>query len=250
MALMTFRGGAYYHWLTEGLPRLGIIQEAGIAINEVDIYITNNLTNVMQESLDLAGVPREKRLTLKDNQSLQSENVIAPSFPGGPYNPGTSIPSLWTIRFLRYCFIRHSERSTGNLPRRFYIQRTGKRKVANESVILPLLKSKNIHMVRPEKLSFIDQVSLFFNAEVVVAPHGSGLANLVFASQYIQVVELFPYNQIRIPYWAIANRIGASYYYIMSEPVSSYKIQAEANFDQDIIIDPDKLKRTLDIILN
>jgi hypothetical protein len=40
-------------------------------------------------------------------------------------------------------------------------------------------------------MSFVDQIRLFSQAKIVVAPHGAGLINTIFAPQNLNIIELF-----------------------------------------------------------
>ncbi|MGB0908929.1 MAG: glycosyltransferase family 61 protein, partial [Nitrospirales bacterium] len=62
----------------------------------------------------------------------------------------------------------------------------------NESEFSSLLNKFGFEICFLERLSFNEQVTLFQEAETVISPHGSGLANLVFCSPGTKVVELFP----------------------------------------------------------
>jgi capsular polysaccharide biosynthesis protein len=78
------------------------------------------------------------------------------------------------------------------MPRRIYITRrkaTG-RHVANEAELLATLQPLGFVSVVAEELDWLHQIALFHHAECIVAPHGAGLANLVFASPPVLVVEL------------------------------------------------------------
>ena len=66
------------------------------------------------------------------------------------------------------------------------------RRVLNEHEILPVLEEYGFTLVKLETLSFQEQITLFRDAEAVVVPHGSGLANLVFCSKGTRVIELLP----------------------------------------------------------
>ena len=41
-------------------------------------------------------------------------------------------------------------------------------------------------------MSVAEQVELFVYADVVVAPHGAGLTNLLFCREGTRIVEIFP----------------------------------------------------------
>jgi hypothetical protein len=63
-----------------------------------------------------------------------------------------------------------------------------------------------------EGTSLCYQIETIQNADVIIAPHGAGLTNLIFAHECTAVVELFPYNYY-IPgfYGALAQQRGLAY---------------------------------------
>ena len=79
-----------------------------------------------------------------------------------------------------------------SLPRRFYIDRRNSpnRPLVNEGEIIDALAGAGIIPIRLETLSLSAQAALFRQAELIVAPHGAGLTNLVFAPPGCRVVEL------------------------------------------------------------
>jgi capsular polysaccharide biosynthesis protein len=54
----------------------------------------------------------------------------------------------------------------------------GRRALANEAEILPLLAAKGFETAYPEKLSFAEQIALFGGAEAIVAVDGAALVKL------------------------------------------------------------------------
>ena len=83
----------------------------------------------------------------------------------------------------------------------------------NEAEILELLQAYGFIEVRLEELAFTDQVRLFRDADVVVAPHGSGLANLVFCAPGARVIELFPAAVLDF-YFRLSQAVGLDYYFL------------------------------------
>ena len=53
----------------------------------------------------------------------------------------------------------------------------------------------------PSSLSVADQIEVFSQAEIVVGPHGSSFANMVFASSQAKMIE------IKSPRW-MSNALG------------------------------------------
>ena len=88
------------------------------------------------------------------------------------------------------------------------------------------------------------------SCEVVVAPHGGGLSNLVFCSPGTKVIEIFSPELVAGFFWKLSNQLGLEYYYLLGkgDPAtrnSDYEQSWEAL--TDIEIELDMLKRTLEL---
>jgi capsular polysaccharide biosynthesis protein len=57
-------------------------------------------------------------------------------------------------------------------------------------------------------MPFEEQIALFSRAKAIVAPHGSGLTNIIFCGSGTKVIELVSPNYIRHYYWAIAQQLN------------------------------------------
>lgn len=81
---------------------------------------------------------------------------------------------------------------TNLLPRCFYVtrERSWARRLTNEPEVISALEALGIVSVSLEDLPAGRQAALFRGAQLVVAPHGAGLANLLFASPGCVVLEL------------------------------------------------------------
>jgi len=92
------------------------------------------------------------------------------------------------------------DRLRSELPRRrsaegarfIYLARPGnaRRNLGNEAALIDMLEGFGFEPVRPELLPFAEQVAALEAAEVIVAPHGSALATLVFCHGVKRVVEI------------------------------------------------------------
>jgi capsular polysaccharide biosynthesis protein len=78
--------------------------------------------------------------------------------------------------------------------RRIFISRrkTGTRTLANEGQLEKLLHAKGFETHFMEQYSLATQARLIREAEVIVATHGAGLANLMFARPRTHVIEIVP----------------------------------------------------------
>ncbi len=78
------------------------------------------------------------------------------------------------------------------MPRRIYIDRRGSRlrPLTNENELVAALQSLGFTAVRLEAMPVADQIRLFRNAELIVAPHGAGLTNIGYARPGCILIEL------------------------------------------------------------
>jgi capsular polysaccharide biosynthesis protein len=81
-------------------------------------------------------------------------------------------------------------------------RKTGKRTIANEDELERLLSLHHFETHFMEEYSLAQQARIVREAEIVVAPHGAGLANLLFARPQTRVIEIVPagrYNSTCYP---------------------------------------------------
>ncbi|MFT8472461.1 glycosyltransferase family 61 protein [Acetobacter persici] len=81
-----------------------------------------------------------------------------------------------------------------DLPTRFYVTREGghnsRISPEEQAQIEPVLERKGFEKVFLEKMDLETQIALFRQAECILAPHGAGLANMVFARPGTRLLEL------------------------------------------------------------
>ncbi len=84
------------------------------------------------------------------------------------------------------------ERFVGGPRRRLYISRADapKRRILNEAEIMTRLEPFGFERVVLSNMPVEQLVAAFANAEVILAPHGSGLTNILFSPPGAQVIEI------------------------------------------------------------
>ncbi len=82
-----------------------------------------------------------------------------------------------------------------------------------------------------------EQIARFRAAQVVVAVHGAGLTNLVFCAPGTRVIEIFPQNFVKSPYWRLANQLGLRYRPVIGGP---------GDYDQRFTVDVEAVLAALD----
>ena len=66
------------------------------------------------------------------------------------------------------------------------------RRVINESDVVTFLRDKGYKIINPQLYEIEEQIEVFSNAEKIVAPHGSNLANIIFCKPGTEILEITP----------------------------------------------------------
>jgi hypothetical protein len=69
------------------------------------------------------------------------------------------------------------------------------REMRNRAQLAEALARRGFTIVRPERLSFDEQVATFASADIIVSEFGAAMANVVFAKPGARVVEIIPDDQ-------------------------------------------------------
>jgi capsular polysaccharide biosynthesis protein len=82
-----------------------------------------------------------------------------------------------------------------NFGERIYISRNRPdkdvlRKVTNEQELVSMLAKYGFKTVYMEKFSFLEQISISSNAKFIIASHGAGITNTMFAKKNCHLLEL------------------------------------------------------------
>lgn len=235
ITLSTGWQNAFYHWMYEVLPRLAIYKKAKI---EKGKFFVASHTAFQRESLELLGLGAEEIINAHEYQAVSAPEVIASSIPARA--------TSWSCQFLYDSFKPHLKKED-HLPKRLYLSRgdAGKRRVLNEKELFPLLEREGFRVVVMTEYSFKEQMNFFYNAEVIVAPHGAGLSHLAFAEAGTKLLEFFAPAYVVPCYWQLANVRGIEYHYLFSEE------REDPNpIDPDLFLDVGKVKKALSALLH
>lgn len=104
-------------------------------------------------------------------------------------------------------------RAPAPTPRKLYISRrdTARRRLANEAEIEAAFEAAGFESLTLEGTALETQIALFRGAETIVAPHGAGLANTIFAAPGTRIVELAPAAHLNPCFLDIARSANHAY---------------------------------------
>jgi len=216
----------YYHFVTESLPQLCLLDGLDHR-GRIFIHYPNSqpsgfvmgfiraLFPELAERVVLERAPKHYDRVLcafsLRHYYYQTSDEVIPSVdrhaPGGwiwqgrkAFRPSQGV--LWQ-NSVDHCLLKLRERAlkaiegrdTSHLPRRFWVGRSAEgaarnRAMKGEAAIVAALKTYGFDVVEFEKLEPLDQIAVMANAEVMISYHGAGFTNMLFAGADTHVIEL------------------------------------------------------------
>lgn len=207
-------GYNYFHLMFDIAARLDLLRRSKIPIQ---CYITNHSLPIQDEILSLLGIPKEQRIEATSNLILQAKELVIPSYTGS----SLGIVPKWACDFLRQELLinRKVKKIAGY--ERIYISRkmANHRNVVNEKEITDLLVPLGFKSIILENEPIVRKIQIFQSADVVIAPHGAGLTNLLFCNPGTTVIELFSPNWMLSCFKMISNYYGLNYFEVMGKGI-------------------------------
>lgn len=214
----------HWHYLIDGLGTLVPMQAAMPRQLYVDAELSDSQLEFLLAYAKAAGYPPFERVARLPGGAYRVENgffFCAPRYLDG-----------------RVAGIR-STLGIGSLPasrgRRLFVLRNGAahRRLLNQEQLAALVQDRlGFEVVDPSRLSVLEQARAFHDAEVVMGPHGSGLANAIFAARLRCLVELF--HSVRQPFYeSLSKVLGASHIEVGGTPRGTGAVRGD-NADYEI----------------
>lgn len=227
IAFSAIAGGStvhnYYHWLVESFPKFLLIKDTDF-FKQIDYFLIPNPSSpYKRQTLELLGIPYKKVV-----DTLGNSNIIAKQLVINKHPSMYEFTPTWVLKMVRDFVLSKIEnnRQPSNL---IYISRNRSRKrmVLNEEELMTRLKPLGFEKYELEELSLLEQVSLFNSAQIIVAPHGAGLGNILFCNNNVRIIELFPPGSFHKHYKTISQKLDFNYLSVVSDKV----------YDRDLLME-------------
>ena len=193
------------HWFTNVMSRLIVLQKSGI---EYDWLYAPKKAAYMRTTYELFGIPLDKIIDSSGgDEYIQADELIVPSFvtnrlpcmtdPVYDCWAAVDFHRSWVLDEVRLKFLPviKQQIANGNCPfgKRVFVSRkdTSIRQMINEDEIFNLFQPFGFERYCLSQMSLLEQATLFYNADYIVAAHGSGLANILFCKSNTKIIEIF-----------------------------------------------------------
>ena len=238
--------GNYYHWLLDSLPRLHLVEEAGLW-DEVDYFlIYSREQRFAVETLLALGIRNEQIIDVAAATHLRAQRLLVTS-PVRGY--GRHAPR-WVGEYMKDAFLPAKPAARRFSPYVYVSRRdAASRQVHNETEVEALLAEYGFESYALTELSFREKVNLFAEAKAVVGPVGAGLVNIVFCPKGTPLIELLPRNLVVPDYLDLTARLDMPHYPLISAHEAASAQNATADRQDDITVDLDALRHTVQLAL-
>ncbi len=200
----------YYHWMLDLLPKMGILEKAGIKLDSIDYFLVRELNGSFHKAtLERLGIDKSRIIETKNDSYLKCEKLIDVSLNNGINMKMHHFIPDWMKQLYA------TDYPTENRIKLYISRPKGVRRgVSNEDELIPILENAGYTISAMEGMSVEEQAALLATADVVISPHGGALTNMVFCKPGAQVVELFG-RHVYPFYYGLAQMCGHDYHAIL-----------------------------------
>jgi len=164
---------AYYHFMFEVVPKLEIVDRAGIA-PDVPVIVTEDLASrkffIDAKALGLFG--ERPLIVQREDEVIRAKRLYV------------ARADAYTANQLSFPMKRLAQPPLPRDRERLYVTRSNQllngRHIINEADLIPHLRQLGFSVIDPGTLPLSEQIARFSRASIVVGPHGSGLTNTLF----------------------------------------------------------------------
>ena len=232
----------YAHWLFDIVPKLIMVSKF-YRLNKIDFFYFSKLNNFQKETLKLLKIDPAKFIDSNKYRHIEAKELLAVTHPNyfekTFFFAHSKIP-VWIVLSLKKIFIKNRLKKKNYS--KIFIDRSDSLqkhcKLINNKEIINFLKQKNYKILRLSEFKFIEQISIFRNCKKLIAPHGAGLANLVFCKSKAQVTEIITKNIKNEEYKRICNIKKLKHNFIYLKKIKN-------NIDKYMFLDLEKLKKLI-----
>lgn len=205
----------YAHWLTETLPKLATLG-AFPQYEDLPLLVDSGLHKNIYSSISLVAGKKRKLILVGRWQKVTVQRLVSvtqagyePYIPHGLFKPGlpklVNVFSASALAALKAAVLHVVPPKFVHGRKKIFLYRSDRsnnlRSLQNWIDIESMLRARGYAILDPAKMSFIEQVQVCRSAEIIVAPIGAALANMIFASNDCKILALSPFYE------------GANYYF-------------------------------------
>lgn len=206
----------YYHWTTQCLLSIHSFLQEGVL--DSGVLAVPELGGIQLRSLDLLGIDRGKLLNVRPSGAIRAKKFAASNamFASTAHRFPRELKKMASV------LKSSASLERADSPSAVYISRldSHRRKMRNEEDVITALEKLGVQPVSMTGKTLDEQISMISNARLIVAPHGAGLTNILYAAPGAHLYELFSASYTVNCYEALAQAVGIGYTSSVFQPTS------------------------------
>lgn len=225
-SLLAMWSAGFYHWFHDVLPRLEAAWQ--YLPMGTKFLINENPTRWQLDTLGAYGI-RECDLEIQPANARTEIERLWFATPAGQTGFGSRDLLKKVASRLKNYFKTITQGDRHGL----FVSRAKSRcrRFTNESEVLVHLQQHNFEKIFCEDLSISQQIEAFWNASKVLAPHGAGLANIMFCQQGTSIGEVhYAETVYNDHYWMLAQQFDLHHSHLGAQkidlPNGEYDLEA------------------------
>lgn len=228
----------YFHFICDLGSKVALIEKRKIFASNIPFIVSGNLHENIVEFLNIMNVNQREIIALDQGKIirvnklyyLSDVTLVANTYAKKADEYVTVLPKpvLEMVRNRVLSVVCGDCRKGLKKVKRIYISRKyGARRVVNEADIERYLIGRGFKIIDISKLTFAAQVELFSQAELILAPTGAAMTNLLWCQPNAKVVIFYPTHPFNnISFWtAIADNVGIDIEFLYGRSVGKISIQ-------------------------
>ncbi len=233
----------YCHFLWESLSKLVVMKRE---FQNPLLLLPKSYTKIdfVMKSLEVFGFDRSNIKLIPKKSRFKIRNLA--------FIPVINIGTPGYYDFLKFNEIREiflkkfAAQLTKNFGEKIYISRSNpqnvvSRRVSNEAELVKMLEKQGFKTVYMENFSFLEQVSIMSHARFIVASHGAGITNAMFAKDGCHLIELINDKRGILCFEEMCGRMKISYERFDCKQADSRSIEL-SDIEVDVKILENKIK--------
>jgi capsular polysaccharide biosynthesis protein len=238
--------GGYYHWIAEATCRLEMLSQV-CDLREQTLLLPEKFKRRKFVLKSLQAFDLGEIRFLNRFEQITCRQILLPSHVACSGNFREEILTKLQFRFRQN--IIGTNQCSSPPSKRIYLSRcrAPRRRILNESELIPILQAHGFTVFYPERHDWVTQMQTIAGAEVLVSNHGAGLTNMIAMTPGSRILELRR-RDISTPncFLTMASALDLHYHYQMvdaADPKASV-------FVGDMTVDVQTFRRTLTAMLD
>lgn len=211
----------YYHWTIQCLPSLILYFSLKNIYANLKILLPADIPEFAAQYLSSLNIDAKEEVEFLSHgdKLFFADKIVYPSVLGGEFSFNTSetLLSFGNANFER--FLKNGLPSfnlfSKNKSKILYCSRLDSpyRKITNEGALVDVLKNKyDARIFVSTGQSIKEQARKFYEAEIIISPHGAGMSNVIYCRSNTVIIELIPDKYINPCFATLALNKGCRYY--------------------------------------